>query len=472
MLQQRIILIEFNELSPTLLQRWMAEGRLPNFRRFHDAAQVFTGVADTSESTCLEPWIQWYSLHTGLGFDQHGVFNLTDGPRAGHLDIWHALLAAGYRVGNFAGMNATGFAAPGSFYLPDPWCNTERPFPAELDTYQRVVLSKVQENSNGTAAVGRAEYTAFLRYLMTHGLRAKSVVAALRQLTSEALTRQTSWKRAALLDKLQFDLFRHHWDRAKPDFASFFVNSTAHFQHAYFHLLQPDAFDLPAERLDDPVHRDAILYGYQQMDALLGDFFALERQGTLLVLATALSQHPNPNAGNRYYRPRNAMRLLNWVGVKPARLLPVMAQQFSAEFADEAAAEAARVRLAQLTCEGRPVIGFVQAPARTLFFDNAVRRAVPADAQVMFGNQTLPFHDLFYEIPHTKSGAHHPDSVLWFKTGTHQTYLERTSILNVMPTLLDYYGVAVPPDRRGRSMLDLLGIGRFARSQGQQRAAA
>ncbi|MCO6419543.1 hypothetical protein JYK14_25745 [Siccirubricoccus sp. KC 17139] len=46
---RRIILIEFNELCPGLLNRWMAEGRLPNFRRFHDSAQVLTGTADVTK---------------------------------------------------------------------------------------------------------------------------------------------------------------------------------------------------------------------------------------------------------------------------------------------------------------------------------------------------------------------------------------------------------------------------------------
>ena len=30
----------------------------------------------------------------------------------------------------------------------------------------------------------------------------------------------------------------------------------------------------------------------------------------------------------------------------------------------------------------------------------------------------MPYYEIFYKLPHIKSGAHHPDSVLWFKTGT------------------------------------------------------
>ncbi|WP_149541341.1 alkaline phosphatase family protein [Siccirubricoccus phaeus] len=465
---RRLILVEFNELCPGLLDRWMAEGRLPNFRRFHDSAQVLTGTADVTEQQFLEPWIQWYSLHTGLGYDQHKVFHLTDGPRAGFTDIWHALLAAGHSVGNFAGMNAGAFAAPGSFYLPDPWCSTEPPYPAELATYQRIVVTKVQENSNATASVGGTDYARFLSFLAMNGLRGGTLMAIGRQLLAELSNRQAGWKRAALLDKLQLDLFLRFWKRDRPDFASFFLNSTAHFQHAYFHLLEPGQFALPAEDFADSEHRDAILYGYQQMDSVLADLLALERDGAMLVLSTALSQQPNPGAGRRYYRPSDAEALLARMGVQPELLLPVMAHQYSATFPDAAATEAARTRLAAAHLEGRPLFTFDPAPENTLFFGCGIGVDLPPDAQLSLArdsNATLPFFEHFYRVPHIKAGMHHPDSVLWFKTGHHAVHPGRCSILDIFPTLLEYYGVAAAPadglPRRGRSFADRIGLGRF-----------
>jgi hypothetical protein len=64
----RVILIEFNELTPRLLDAWMASGDLPNFKRFYDRSQVFITEADDFDPVNLEPWIQWYSIHTGLPF--------------------------------------------------------------------------------------------------------------------------------------------------------------------------------------------------------------------------------------------------------------------------------------------------------------------------------------------------------------------------------------------------------------------
>ena len=463
---KRIILLEFNELCPDLLTEWMADGKLRNFKRFYDASRACIARADVEDPDLLEPWIQWYSLHTGLSYPQHKVFHLTDGPRAGYTDIWHALANHGFTVGNCASMNAGRVDGPGSFYLPDPWCSTEAPFPAELEAYQRVVLSQVQENSNKAAKLDGAAMVRFMRFMISHGLRPSSVQVILRQLTTDVRSKRERWKRAALLDRLQADVFFYQWRRLRPDFSSFFINSTAHFQHAYFHLLRPESFDLPADRFDDTEHRDAILFGYQQMDRLLADMFALESEGAMLVLATALSQHPNPHAGWNYYRPRDMSAVLDRVGIKAARVLPVMAHQYSLEFPSEAAAEAARARLGALRWSDQPAFSFNDSPPMTLYTGSTIHNDVPADAQITLPDGgTIPFHEVFYRIPHTKSGAHHPDSVLWFKTGQHRVEREKVSILDVFPTVLNYYGVdpaRVPgPPRVGRSLAEELQLGRY-----------
>src|SRR3974390_3134041 len=102
----RMILLEFNELCPPLLKKWMAGGELPNFKRFYDSSDVYLTEADELKAPNLEPWIQGYSLHTGLPFSVHRVFQLTDGPRADHLDIWSALQNHGKKVWNCSSMNA------------------------------------------------------------------------------------------------------------------------------------------------------------------------------------------------------------------------------------------------------------------------------------------------------------------------------------------------------------------------------
>lgn len=468
---RKIIFLEFNELCPDLLGCWMDKGKLPNFKHFYDSSQVLTCTADETAPEYLEPWIQWYSLHTGLSYDQHKVFHLTDGTRTGSTDIWRALLDAGYSVGNCAGMNAAGFCKPGSFYLPDYW-SSELPYPDELVAYQRVVSTEVAENTNAGRRLSWTAYLEFLRFLTAHGLRARSVLVILQRLFSDFVLGDISWKRPVLLDRLQADVFLYYWTMLQPDFASFFLNSVAHFQHAYLHLLKPDQFDVPSDTFDSPAHRNAVFFGYKEMDRLLADFFALENQGVMLVLATALSQQPNTHAGLYYYRPRNVKVLLRALGVQTVKLQPVMAQQFSVEFADQGAADEARIQMEAVRYDGRPVFMVDVHTPRKLFFGCQLHCRIPDDAQITFTpsvDAPLPpmrFYDVFYRISHTKSGAHNPDSILWFKTGNHAVHDERVSILDIFPTILDYYRIAMSTEagkpRSGRSLLSQLGLSLYA----------
>ena len=75
-----VILLELNELTPTLMFRFMQEGRLPNFQRFFDESQVYTTDAG-EQGVNLNPWIQWVTVHSGQSFAEHGIFRLGDGGR-------------------------------------------------------------------------------------------------------------------------------------------------------------------------------------------------------------------------------------------------------------------------------------------------------------------------------------------------------------------------------------------------------
>jgi hypothetical protein len=465
-----IILLEFNELCPDLLSRWMEQGLLPNFRRFYQASRVFTADADETNLDHLEPWIQWYSLHTGFSYQQHGVFNLTDGPRRGLKDVWRLLLDDGYRVGNCAGMNSPGFRAAGSFYLPDPWCNSETAYPPKLQAYQRVVLEMVQENTNSGRSLDVRSLADFVAFWMSHGMSLETISSIVGHLCEEVLDRRQSWKKVVLLDKIQCDIFSHYWRKMRPDFSSFFINSTAHYQHSYFHHL--DAADGGGEAAPgSPVHKDAVLFGYQQMDKLLERFFKLEEAGAMLVFSTALSQQPNPRAGLAYYRPYNMEGLMQEVGVRPKQMLPVMAHQYSMIFEDAASTEAAAAAVKTICYDGEPVFEVRRDTQNALFVGVSLHAEVPQASTLEIRGPSprhASFYDLLYRMPNTKSGAHHPESALWFKTGEFQVNSDKVSILDVLPTLLDYYGATAPREegmaRGGSSLLPKLGIERYART--------
>ncbi|MHC5730644.1 MAG: hypothetical protein ACYTXY_42365, partial [Nostoc sp.] len=62
-----IILLEFNELCPSLMERFIKEGKLPNFQRLYEQSEVYTTDAE-EKPPFIEPWIQWVTVHSGLSY--------------------------------------------------------------------------------------------------------------------------------------------------------------------------------------------------------------------------------------------------------------------------------------------------------------------------------------------------------------------------------------------------------------------
>lgn len=443
---RHVILLEFNELCPSLLEKWMGEGRLPNFKAFYRDSEIYVTEADEKKPPHLEPWVQWYSIHTGLSFQEHGVAHLTDGPRAGHPDIWRILLANGRSVANFSSMNARALAAQGSFFLPDPWCTGERPHPAELGIFHKVVARMVQEHSNSSSALSVGDYGRFLSFLVSHGLRLKTVSAIVKQiLLDRFIDKEETWRRVVLLDKLQFDVFRHYYKKLRPDFATFFLNSTAHYQHAYWRHMDPEAFTTQASETKRQRYGQAIVFGYEQMDRLVGDFFRLASDGTILILATALSQQPflraEASGGQHFYRPNDMNALLESLAIRPQAVRPVMTHQYLLTFADENAISQAKTKLQSILLDGEEVFEIAPSEPGTLYLGCQLHSTIPADAVLTINGARVPFFNVFYALEEIKSGCHHPDGVFWVRSGQHRVHSEKLPILEILPMLLRHYGI-------------------------------
>jgi len=443
----KILLLEFNEICPSLLNRWMDQGKLPNFLTLYHSSQVFTSIADVSDPDYLEPWIQWYSIHTGLPYDEHKVFYLTDGPKANHSDIWRRLDQLGKSVMNCGSMNARALAGSNVFYLPDPWCSNEPAWPSEIELFKTVMAKLVQENTRGVALTVD-ELLPFVTFLIRRGLGADTIRAILAQLGSERFSQaDVKWRRVALADRLQFDLFRHYYRRMRPDFATFFVNSTAHLQHAYWRHMDPDAFPLKPAKDEIETYGDAVLFGYRSMDALLRRFFALAEADTTIILCSALSQQPflkrEARGGQHFYRLRDVPRFLQLLDIAPRLVEPVMTHQYLFRFADRAAAENALAVLRQLRLGEETVFGarlsgtdiHIGCQVYDRLEENREISGVPGR------NERFCFFDLLYAIDAVKSARHHPEGVLWLRTGEHAVHTEPVSILDIAPTIYDLMGV-------------------------------
>lgn len=442
-------MLEFNELSPRLMQRFIGEGVLPNFRRFRDESVVV--VTDPEESQDgLEPWIQWVTVHTGTSREEHGLEKLGEANRLNVPTIGQQVTAAGGSVWMCGSMNLPRSAAGGGWFLPDPWNPDSAPDPEDLRAFSDFVRANVQEHSNSSADVltPRA-LSRFGWFLSRRGLRASTVRDAVKQLLDERRGERGAWARASVLDRLQWDLFRWRWEKDHPQFATFFSNSTAHYQHVFWRNLEPERFVHAPGEEEQKRHGGAIRFGYEQMDRLVGEALDLaDRSDATLVLCTALSQQPYleaEQAGGKYiHRPHSFDAVLDALGICDVQqVAPVMAEQFHLFFADESSARAAKVRVDEAVVDGVPAFT-TRLVGSDLFVGCSIHEPLSSDAQLVSSAGEVRFQDLFYRSDTAKSGFHHPDGMWWIRTGRHRELSNTVSLRSVAPTLLGLMDVPVP----------------------------
>jgi hypothetical protein len=453
----RVIVLEFNELCPSLIEGFIRAGRLPNFERFYRESEIYTTDAEATGED-LNPWVQWVTAHTGLSVEQHDIRHLSEGHRLQDKTVWDLLSEVGRRVWVCGSMNPRCDMPIHGHLLPDPWSTGVAPQPAgEFDSYFDFVRKAVQEHSKESTGGSAREFVA---YMLKHGLSFETVLRTFWQLASERVA-DVRWKRAMIMDRFQWDIFHHYYRRYRPDFSTFFLNSTAHYQHCYWRHMEPETFRNKPGKAELKTYGDAILQGYQNMDALVGKFLQLADQETTLVFCTALSQQPytdhEETGGRHYYRLRRQELLRDKLGiVQPLVLEPVMAEQFFLRFDSEQEAVLAEQRLRSFHLDqesafrnGRTQLFNTEQDGQALLCQCRCTGIVEPSASITGGELTTPvlFNEVFYQLETVKSGRHHPDGMLWIRRPErrHSVSNQKVSLRSVAPTILDMYGLLPPP---------------------------
>jgi hypothetical protein len=454
-MQRPVIVLEFNELCPNLMDRFIREGHLPGFKALREQSAVYVTDAE-EEPPNLEPWIQWITVHTGLAFSQHRVFDLGDAHKLAEPRIWDRVAAAGGRVWICGSMNAT-IQEPSArtHFLPDPWSADVKPLPSgEYDLFCDLAWKYVQEHGRSSAPWRKSDYVSFLMFMLHHGLSVRTLLSAAVQIVRDIRIKELRTRRAIVLDRLQWDLFRHTWKKTRPDFSSFFLNSTAHFQHYHWRDMEPERFTNKLIAVDRHA-RDTILAGYRAMDRIVSECMALAPESAI-VLMTALSQQPllryEGVGGKCIFKPIEPAALMRFAGVTGSyKYAPVMAEEFHLYFDSERDATLAEQALCALSIGGKPLMR-VRRSANEIFSGCDVISA-PDPSELVHsgvGNCSAPFSELLYQADGVKSGGHHPDGIFWIRVpnARPKVVAEKLPLTEASRMLADLAGVEF--DRQAR----------------------
>jgi len=450
--QRSVIVLELNELTPRLMDQFIARGDLPNFAKLKRESVVCLTDAEEPPET-LEPWIQWVTVHTGKSYAEHGVFEHTDGPNYKGDRIWDMLSDAGRRVWLCGSMAlVVRNSSINGFVLPDYWAEEIVPLPAgEFDDFHRFVSTYVKEHVSDSVSLTPKDYVKFLWFMLTHGLSFETIASVARQLLTERQLNR-KWARALILDQLQMDVFSHYWRKLRPKFSTMFSNSTAHFQHFHWRSMEPEAFDVPPSNEDRMVYEDAIRSGYINMDWLVGRALKLAGPETTVVFVTALSQQPmltwEESGGKLLNKANDPAWLAAYAGVDaPFKILPAMSGQYYLEFSDEATALAAAKKLSCLTLDDGEMLLHARPTNEKVSIVCGIFRSIPGETRIHspVSHETPRFDDTFHLVG-LRSGRHHPEGMLWVRTPTrrHEVVARKISLREIAPTMMHLCGVQPP----------------------------
>ena len=452
----KVILLEFNELTPSLMERFLGSGHLKNFSKFRSESIVYETMA-AEVSPNLEPWIQWVTVHTGLDYCDHQLFHLNEGHKLNAPRIWDVMSRNGYSSLVFGSMNANAQEGFKGFLLPDPWCSELSPS-KEFADFFRFVQKNVLEYSNDRVPLTSRDYAKVVGFLASHGLSFSTAMSILKQLLHDRGGR-FRWKRAVLLDKLMFDVFQWYWRTYSPSFSTFFANSTAHFQHSYWRNMEPELFPVKPTNPKPDEYENAIRFGYEQMDYLIGRFMKLADENTLLVFSTAISQQPclkyEESGGAFFHRSKDFSKFLDFAVIRGySDVAPVMTHQFHIDFQSDELAIEAEAKLKSYQLNGSQLLQ-VDRTNNRLFAGCRIYQAIDLSQQItsQATGATSPLSQFFYRMETNKSGMHHPIGMLWLRNPRkdHEVHASTIPLNSVADLLLEPFHLAMPQTTIGSS---------------------
>jgi len=475
----RVLLVELNELTWTIIDRLIAEGRMPTFARLKREA-VWAAPESVDLPPQLDPWITWVTVHTGVDSKVHGATVLEqDANTISAKRSWEYAVAAGKSVGVFGTVGAYPPAPVPGFMVPGPFAPGNETWPPYIEPVQQLNRKYTQVHSGNASAGGPLDTAKLGLELLGLGLSPQTVARIAFQLGRERVDSSTYWRRVVLQPYVNYDVFDKLYRRYRPDFATWHSNHAAHFMHHYWRAWDDSKFLTRSPENEARIYGAAVPFGYEVADDLLAKFLKLAGPETIVIMATSMGQQPYVaeqfKEGRIVVRFKDVRKLLDFMGIDGVtELVPTMVPQWNVRIPDATK----RVRACSLL-EKAYVTGNVRPRAFSVEETGEVLTLTPggldkANPALRYFFPDVPNADpkghelgeLFVcDVPTAKQGMHHPTGAL-LVTGpgiARGRHLEGVTNLDLLPTMLSLLGVPVPATLPGR-VLDVLEAGPVSQS--------
>ena len=468
---RKVLLLEMNELTWTILDPLLQQGKLPNFQRM-----VQEGVRSAPEAIerppFLDPWISWVTLHTGVDRTVHGAAIL--GQDEIHAKrTWDYAVDAGKTIGVFGSISSYPPRPVPGFMVPGPFSPTSDTYPKYLSPALEFNRRYTQVHLKTTRDASPIEMARQARALLGFGVKPTTLFKVVQQLVSEKIDKHSHWKRVSLQPQINFDVFEGLYRRYQPDFATWHTGHCAHYEHHYWRAYDDSKFKVPATPEEKKHYGGAVEYGYKLADDLLGKFMAMADRNTVVAVASGLGMkpyvvdlYPEGKIGVRFKDVRRVLGLFDAKGV--GEVVPAMMPQWNIRIKDPA--ERARVKAlfekAHVTGGARRSAFNVEETGELLTVTPFGMAKLEGEIRYFFPDAPNAnaagylIDDLFAtDVPTPKEAMHDPPSVLtmWGAGIRAGVDIPSTTILDIAPTLLTLMGITPPAMMKGRVLREAWG---------------
>ncbi len=274
----------------TILDELIAHDQLPNLRRIRDEGT--SGILK-SEVESASPRV-WTTIATGKHPEKHGVldFFCKQNEDLKTRRLWEILAAQGWSVGLFQWLVTWPPDPFDPFVVPAWMARGPETRPTELAFIKELELAF--QNGEFDDWLAQHDYTTAMTRLrnwgvgyLRHGLRLKTVLAAIGQATIAATSPDWEARYAAkrtLQLAINGDVYLALYREHLPDFSCFICYGTDNLAHKFWQYHYPDDFHMPHERAAP--YSDVLTSYYRAADALLGEILPLlSPQTTIAVLS-------------------------------------------------------------------------------------------------------------------------------------------------------------------------------------------
>jgi hypothetical protein len=390
---KKLIFIELNEINFDLVKKYFQKYKFNNLKKIN--SKIFFTKSEKVYKL-LEPWIQWFSVYTGLQANEHKIFRLGDSIKNKFPQYFEEIESAGYTVGVISAINATNKLIKPSYFVPDPWTQTRTDGSFTSSILNKLLKSTVNNNANNK--VGFKNYF-FLIILFLRFSRFKNYFLYIYYFFTSY---KRKWRKALFLDLFLNDIHFFLFNKGKTNFSTLFLNAGAHIQHHYlFNSLANRGSIFNPEHIIkkklDPFKECLFLY-----DRILNDY--LNKKNFKLIIATGLTQIMCKNI-KYYYRLKDHKLFLNKLGIKFTDVLPRMSRDFLIQFSSKSDRDKCYHKLNKIYLNQEKLFGVLDKRYNSLFVTLTYKNKINKNSIITFEKSFLNIFELVSFVA-IKNGEH------------------------------------------------------------------